>query len=317
MTAGTLQDKKVLVVGSSGFLGRTLVHRLAERKAHVVGMSRHSANARRSEYVSELRGDASDSQVLGDAFRSIRPDVVFHLTTDGSGAPDLELVPTTLRNDVVATVNSLYQAASAEHKVERFVMAGSLEEPNEVSIEPGTSQHVEPTPLSPYAAAKWAETGYGRMFRHAYGLDVRIVRPMMCYGPGQKDYKVVPSTILSLLRGERATIGSGSRRVDWIYVDDVIDGMLAAALAPDLQETVDLGTGTQVTVAECAREIARQLGRVDLLDIDDGARGPEVERAADVAATQRLIGFSARVPLSVGLRQTVAWYRDNLNKGRP
>jgi UDP-glucose 4-epimerase len=311
MTVEALEGKKVLVVGSSGFLGRTLVQRLAERKAHVVGMSRHAAGGQRSEYVSGWPGDASDIQALGQAFRTIRPEIVFHLTTDGSGALDLELVPSTLRNDLVATVNSLYCAALAEHKVERFVITASLEEP-QLRVEPGGTPPAEPTPISPYAAAKWAATAYGRMFRHVYGLDVRIVRSMMSYGPGQKTYKVVPNTILSLLRGEPARIGSGSRRVDWVYVDDVIEGMLAAALAPDLDETVDLGTGTLLTVAELAHEIARQIGRTDLLEIGSGARGREVERAADVATAQRLIGFNARVSLSDGLAQTIAWYRDHL-----
>jgi UDP-glucose 4-epimerase len=311
----TLEGKTVLVVGSSGFLGRTLVQRLAERKARVVGMSRHAAGGQQSEYISEWPGDASDIQVLQHAFGTIRPDIVFHLTTDGSGALDLDLVPSTLRNDVVATVNSLYCAASAEHKVERFVITASLEEP-QVRHEPGIGRPAEPTPTSPYAAAKWAATAYGWMFRQVYGLDVRIVRSMMSYGPAQKTYKVVPSTILSLLRGEPARIGSGSRRVDWVYVDDVIDGMLAAALASDLEETVDLGTGTLMTVAELAQEIARQIGRPDLLEIGSGARGREVERAADVATARQLIGFSARVPLSEGLGRTIAWYRERLEQGR-
>jgi UDP-glucose 4-epimerase len=310
----SLEGKTVLVAGASGFLGRALVQRLAECKAQVVAMSRNTPQERQSEYVSGWPGDASDSQAVEHTFRSVRPHIVFHLTTAGHGGRDLDLVPSSLRHDMVATINMLYHAAAAGHKVARFVMTASLEEPllhGETVVAPPA----EPTPASPYAAAKWATGAYGRMFRQLYGLDVRIVRPMMAYGPGQKTYKVVPSTIISLLRGEPARLDSGSRRVDWVYIDDVVYGMLRAALVPELHETVDLGTGTPVTVGDCAREIARQIGRVDLLDVGDGEHR-QLERVADVAAARQLIGFQANVDLPQGLAHTIAWYRDCLERGR-
>jgi len=161
------------------------------------------------------------------------------------------------------------------------------------------------TPVSPYAAAKWAASGYGRMFRRHYKLDVRILRPMMTFGPGQKEFKVVPSTILSLLRNRRAKIGSGSRLVDWIYIDDVVEGLVAAACAPDLPCTIDLGSGVLVSVADVAREIARQLGREHLLEIGEGARGEERICVADVEAARRLIGFEASTGLAEGISSTI------------
>jgi nucleoside-diphosphate-sugar epimerase len=315
-TGHPLEGRKILVVGATGFLGRALVQRLAGYKAQVVAMSRHGTVQQRSDFVEDLQADASVSLAVEHTFRTFRPDMVFQLTTDGHGGPDLDFVMSSLRNDVMATVNTLYHAAAASHKVERFVMTASLEEPQSG---PGMTpaRPSEPTPASPYAAAKWATGAYGRMFRHLYGLDVRIVRPMMAYGPGQKTYKVIPNTILSLLRGEAAKLDSGSRLIDWVYVDDVVCGLVDAALAPALDETVDLGSGALVSIADCAQEIARQIGRPDLLEISDGVRGPEIERVADVAAARRLIGFGARVPLQAGLAQTIAWYRNLLQLGAP
>lgn len=310
MSIETLEGRKVLVVGGSGFLGRALVQRLAAQKARVVAMSRNTALEQRSEYVSGWPADAADHAAVRHAFRAIRPDIVFQLTSEGRGGRELNLVASSFRNDVVATVNLLCHAAAAEHRVERFVMTASLDEPQVAQWE--DSQ--EPTPASPYAAAKWASGAYGRMFRQLYGLDVRIVRPMMAYGPGQKHFKVVPATILSLLRGKPARLGSGSRLVDWIYIEDVIDGIMAAALVPELHQTVDLGSGALVTVADCAREIARQVDRPDLLMIGEGARGDEIERAADVETARRLIGFSARMGLSQGLMRTIEWYRVHLER---
>ena len=132
---------------------------------------------------------------------------------------------------------------------------------------------------------------------------------MMTFGPGQKEFKVVPSTILSLLKDQHAYLGSGSRLVDWVYVDDVVEGLIAAACVPHLPSEVDLGSGVLVSVADMAREIARQLGREHFLKIGDGARGEEIVRVGDVDKARRLLGFTAKTPLPEGVARTIGFYK--------
>ena len=289
-----IAGKNVLVVGASGFIGRPLTDRLAAAGAKIYAVCRNPP-ARGTGPIVWSRGDVSDASSVKEIFSEFRPAVVFHLTSESQGGGDISLIPSSFRNDLMAAVNMLHGAATADAKVERFIMAGSLEEPD----------GADTTPVSPYAAAKWAASGYGRMFRQHYNLDVRILRPMMTFGPGQKEFKVVPSTILSLLRNCPAKIGSGSRLVDWIYIDDVIEGLVAAASAQDLPCTIDLGSGVLVSVADVAREIARQLGREHLLEIGEGARGEERIRAADVEPARRLIGFEASTGLAEGISRTI------------
>jgi UDP-glucose 4-epimerase len=292
-----IAGKIILVVGASGFIGRPLTNRLAGTGAKVYAVCRNPP-ARGTGPIVWSRGDASDASSVKEIFSEFRPAVVFHLTSESQGGRQVSLIPASLRNDLTAAVNMLYGAATADAKVERFIMAGSLEEPD----------GADSTPVSPYAAAKWAASGYGRMFRRHYELDVRIMRPMMTFGPGQEEFKVVPSTILSLLENRPAKIGSGSRLVDWIYIDDVVEGLIAAACVPDLPCTVDLGSGVLVSVADMARKIARQLGREHLLEIGEGARGEERIRAADVEAARRLIGFEASTSLAEGISRTIDFY---------
>src|SRR3979411_3104085 len=289
-----IAGKNILVVGASGFIGRPLTNRLALAGAKVYAVCRNPPEPGTGPIVWS-RGDVTEANRVREIFSEFRPTVVFHLTSDSQGGRELSLIPSSLRNDVIAAVTVLHRAASADVKVERFIMAGSFEEPD----------GADPTPVSPYAEAKWAASGYGRMFRRLYGLNVRILRPMMTFGPGQKEFKVVPSTILSLLRNCPAKIGSGSRLVDWIYIDDVIEGLVAAASAQDLPCTIDLGSGVLVSVADVAREIARQLGREHLLEIGEGARGEERIRAADVEPARRLIGFEASTGLAEGISRTI------------
>ena len=300
-----IKGRNILVVGASGFLGRPLTNRLAAAGAKICAVCRNPPEAG-AQNIFWSQGDATDLNYVNQMFSSFRPAVVFHLTSDSQGGRALTLIPSSLRNDVIATTNVLHAAASADAKVERFVMTGSFEEPD----------GAEPTPVSPYAAAKWAASGYGRMFRRHYGLDVRIVRPMMTFGPGQKEFKLVPSTILSLLRDQPANIGSGSRLVDWVYIDDVVEGLIAAASVRDLPTAVDLGSGVLVSVADMAREISRQLGREHLLRIRDGARGEEMVRVGDVDKARRLLGFTATTSLPEGVARAVMFYSGGaVNRG--
>ena len=97
---------------------------------------------------------------------------------------------------------------------------------------------------------KWASSAYGRMFHALYRLPVVILRVFMVYGPAQRDVrKLIPMLILSLLRGETPKLMSGERQVDWIYVDDVVDGLLASAHASHVEgKTIDIGAGELMTV---------------------------------------------------------------------
>ena len=112
------------------------------------------------------------------------------------------------------------------------------------------------------------------MFQSLYGVSVVVPRVFIVYGPGQDDpKKLIPYVVSSLLRGESPKLSSGTRPVDWVYVDDVAEGLIAAALARDVTERVDLGSGTLVTV----REIVEQAR---------GA-GPDIVRQAAVRRPAR------------------------------
>src|SRR4029077_6995868 len=106
---------------------------------------------------------------------------------------------------------------AVEHPVDRFITTASLEE----------STAGEP-PNCPYAAAKMSSVAYARMFYLLYHVPVVILRPFMTYGPDQPVTKVISYMIQSLLKGEAPNLSSGERMIDWVYIDDVIDGFLAA-----------------------------------------------------------------------------------------
>ena len=130
--------------------------------------------------------------------------------------------------------------------------------------------------------------------------------------------KLVPYVTRALLRGESPKLSSGTREVDWVYVDDVVDAFVAAGVAPDLAgRTIDVGSGELVTiralveqlVALVDRGIAPQFGALP-------DRPLEQVRRADVARSRALLGWRPRTPLADGLARTVEWYRRTLEPPR-
>lgn len=292
--------QRILVTGASGFLGTHLCDRLCKNGAEVHAVSRTLRTAD-TNGLQWWQGDLSDIATVRSLLSTIKPEVIFHLSGNVTGARNLDLVLSTFDSLLSTTVNLL--TVAAEIGCRRIVLIGSLEEP-----EPG---HTDAAPSSPYAAAKWACSAYGRMFHELYQVPTVIVRPFMTYGPGQDVRKIIPSVTLSLLQGQAPKLSSGQRQVDWIYVDDVIDGLLAAAQVSNVEGcTFDLGSGILIPI----RAVVQQL--VNLVDSGVeplfGAlpdRPLEQVRVANTDYSYAKLGWQPVTSLERGLALTVDWYR--------
>jgi len=249
-----------------------------------------------------------DIEAVRALFKAARPDYVFHLASHVAGSRAIELVLPTFSANLASTVNLL--TAATEIGCERILLTGSLEEPD-----PGPDNAV---PSSPYAAAKFAASAYGRMFHGLYNTPVAILRLFMVYGPGQQDLrKLVPYVTLALLKGQTPELSSGTRKVDWIYVDDIAAGYLAAATAKGVEgATVDLGSGRMDTVRTVVEELVGLINpHIQPLFGSVQERALEQIRMADTESSFRLLGWRTQVSLHDGLARTAEWYREKLQLG--
>jgi UDP-glucose 4-epimerase len=300
-----LAGRRVLVTGASGFIGARLCERARDLGAVVHGVSRRLSPDRgpalRWEQV-----DLTDEAATRALVHRVQPDVVLHLASEVSGDRSPHVVLPMLRANLVAAVNVML--ASHDARCGRVVLAGSMEEPD--------LGDTEAVAQSPYAAAKWAALTYARMFRALYGLPVVHLRIFMVYGPGQRDLrKLVPYVTTSLLRGETPELTSGEREVDWIYVDDVADAFLAAAVTPGAEgASLDIGSGELVPVRAVVARLRRLVGGNVEPSFDAlPDRKLERVRVADPATAASAVGWRPRTSLDDGLARAVEFYRAQLS----
>jgi nucleoside-diphosphate-sugar epimerase len=242
----------------------------------------------------------ADQADVQRVFAAVGPDIVVHLSGSTGAQADRRLVLPMFHSLATSTVNVL--VAASEQGCRRVLLAGSLNEPIP-SLEPAV-------PGSPYAAAKWIGSTYGRMFHRLYGTPVVIMRPFMAYGPGQAHGKLIPSVVLSLRKGEAPRLSSGNMRCDWSYIDDVIDAFILATTAKGVDgQTFDLGFGTLVSIRDLVEKLVAIVGSP--IAPQFGAlpdRPLEHDIAADTSTAAEKLGWRATTNLEEGLRRTADWY---------
>lgn len=300
MTRSTISGRVALVTGGSGFIGTHLCAALEKENCSIHAVSRKAEPGKKGN-VRYWKGDVSDLATARRILAAIRPEVIFHLAGYVSGSRAISSVLPAFRDNLTSTIHLLI--AAAELGCQRIVLAGSLEEP-------GPDSSVA-TPCSPYAASKLAATSYARMFYALYGLPVVVARMFMVYGPGQADHtKLIPYVIRSFLQNHIPLISSGARLVDWIFVQDVVEGLICAAQTDGLEgDTVELGSGHVVSVRDVVERLTQMFGHD--IQPEYGAipdRPMERIRAAEVERTARQTGWFPHTSLDEGLRQTALWY---------
>jgi nucleoside-diphosphate-sugar epimerase len=202
-------------------------------------------------------------------------------------------------------VVSLLEALKGR-QVTRIVLVGTCHEYGQREALEGLD------PYNAYTASKIAAWAFGRMYWRAEGLPVVTVRPFQVYGPGQPPRALVPAAIRAALAGEDFAMTPGQQRRDFIYVEDLVDGLLAAAEARGIEgASLDLGTGT-------GHAIRRVVERIWLMtdaagQLRPGALnhrpGEAMSLIADAERTYQLTKWRATTPLETGLRATIEGFQ--------
>ena len=312
----------VVVTGGAGFIGSELVRQLAARGERVVIVD-NLVNGKRenvadvlSRHVTLLVTDIRDVGAIAPHLHETR--AVYHLACLGVR----HSVHSPHENhEVNATATLQLLAAARQADVPRFVCVSSSEVYGGVQSTPIRGERIgEDYPAFPctvYGGSKLAGESYARAYFRTYGYPTVVVRPFNTYGPRSHHEgdsgEVIPKFLLRCLAGRPMVVfGDGSQSRDFTYVSDTAAGILLAGEHPDaVGETINIGTGVDLTIRDLARLVAVETGRPDAVVEHDEPRPGDVYRLiADVTRARTLLGFAPKVSMSEGLQRLLQWYRD-------
>lgn len=296
---------RVLITGGAGFIGTALANRLVELGHQVRVLDDLSAGdpSRLHQDVLFNRGDVRDRPKLWTILHNI--DCVFHLAARVS-VPESILYPREY-NDVNVGGTVSVMEAMRDVGVKRVVLASSGTVYGEQPIQP-VQESFRPNPRAPYAVSKIAAEYYVFTLGQLYGIETVALRIFNAYGPHQplppSHAPVIPLFMRQVLTGGSVVIfGDGRQTRDFIYIDDVVDALVAAALAPDVdRQIINVGSGQEVSVRELVRHIERVTRRKANVIENAGQDGGVSRLVADITLARQKLGFTPKVDIETGLR---------------
>ena len=300
---------KLLLTGASGFIGHNVLLR-APRDWEIVAVYHRTPGL--EQFVAE-QGltnvrvercdllDAADVKAL--AGRIGRPDAMLYLAANGDPAASAERPRWDLDSNTVAFVTTL-EHCPADHVV--YVSSGAVYDGLKGAVTPATPV----SPLLPYAISKLASEQYLRFFaeRRQTVSSYVNVRFFGAYGPYEAPRKITTKWLTAIRDGQREFVirGNGQNLIDFMYVDDAVDGFLALTKAAGTRATVDFASGTPVSVNEIVQAMARVAG-VDVSVRHEGAVAEYIEfRSADTTMRETY-GCVPRVSFDSGLQRLQAF----------
>ena len=295
---------RFLITGGAGFIGTALANYLV-RQGHTVRVLDDlsaSDGSRLDPAINFTRGDVEDKPKVWRLLNKV--DCVYHLAARVS-VPESVLYPREYNSTNVSGTVAIMEAMR-DAGIKRVVLTSSGTIYGEQNVSK-VHEALLPIPNSPYAASKLAAESYVRTIGELWGIETVALRIFNAYGPGQAipptHPPVIPQFLRQLLAGGTLVVhGNGKQSRDYIYVDDVVEALVAAATAPGVnQQTINIGTGMGTNVHELIRIMEDVTGYEARLVVSPAISGGISSLVAETQKAESLLDFKAKTALKAGL----------------
>lgn len=318
--------KRILITGGAGFIGSHLCQRLladghrlrildnfdpfyqVETKRHHVELLRDAGGS-----FELIEGDIRRSEDCRRAVDSI--DAVIHLAALAGVRPSIS-DPTRYMDVNVAGTQTLCQALVGRPEVSIIFGSSSSVYGGNRKV-PFSEDDPVDHPVSPYAASKKAGEVLCHAHHHLHGNPITCLRFFTVYGPRQRPEMAIHLFSRKILAGEPIPVyGDGSTQRDYTFVDDIVDGIVAALDQINGYEIYNLGGSVTTTLAELIALLEAVLGRKAIIDRRKDQPGDVAKTWADTSKAKARFGYHCRVSLEQGLREFASWYLREREVGR-
>jgi UDP-glucuronate 4-epimerase len=312
---------KVLVTGTAGFIGSHLSERLLNNGLTVIGVDNFDdfydprikrqnikgclKNKNFNLVEADIRDNAAMDKVVGDGI-----DVIVHLAAKAGVRPSIE--KPLLYADVNINGTMVMLEAAKKHKVNKFDFASSSSVYGNNKKVPFSEDDNVDFPISPYAATKKACELICHTYHHLYEISITSLRFFTVYGPRQRPDLAIHKFAQLIEQGKPIPVyGDGSMMRDFTYIDDIIDGIIAAMNKCAGFHLYNLGESRPISVTDLIAEIEKALGKKAVKKYLPPQPG-DVERTfADVTKAVNELGYEPNTAIQTGLAKFVQWLRQD------
>ncbi len=312
----------ILVTGAAGFIGSHVAAKLVSRGDGVVGLDdfndfydpsikrRNVAElgSTSSGRFSCVEGDFRDAATLDRVFAQTAFDTVVHLGAWAGVRPSIARPALYMDVNVRGTVELM--EAMRRAKVRKLVFASSSSVYGGRTNVPFRETDPVDHPISPYAASKKAGEVLCHAWHHLHGFDVAALRFFTVYGPRQRPEMAIHKFATQMVRGEEIPVyGDGQSERDYTYIDDIVQGVVAATDRVKGYEVYNLGEERTTRLDELVEKLARALDVTPRIRRERDQPGDVPRTCADVSKAKSMLGYRPSTSIDVGLERFVEWFR--------
>lgn len=310
--------RKVLVTGGAGFIGSHTCEALLAQGVEVVVIDdfndfydpaiKRANLAEIADKITLIEGDIRNEVLINEIFSTHQFDAVFHLAARAGVRPSISDPKLYFTTNIDGTFNLL--DACRHHGVKRFIFASSssVYGINE-KVPFSESDRIERT-ISPYAATKIAGEQICSNYAHLFGIHCACLRFFTVYGPRQRPDLAISKFTSAIRAGKTIDrYGDGSTARDYTYIEDIVQGILAAAAYTEQSsfEIFNLGGSATTTLSELISLVEDAVGKQAVIRQLPDQPGDVPRTFADVEKAHRLLGYEPHTPIREGVKKYAAW----------
>jgi UDP-glucuronate 4-epimerase len=313
-----------LVTGGAGFIGSRLAMALRQRGEQVVVLDNFNdyydpaLKRQNAAYFDGdpgavvIEGDVRDAALVERIVQEHRIERIAHLAAMAGVRSSVEQAALYYEVNVMGSLHLM--EAARKHGVRQFVQASTSSVYGKTQQIPFIETDTADRPLAPYPASKRAAEVLAHSYHHLFGLNVTCLRFFNVYGPQGRPDMMPLKVIRAIYEDQPITLfNGGDLKRDWTYIDDIVNGVVAALDRPLGYEIINLGCGAPISMTEF----------VDFIEQLSGKKARRINKPAplseppitycDNSRARRLLGFAPTIPVREGLTRTWEWY-NNLHK---
>lgn len=315
-----MKGRRFLVTGGAGFIGSHLLDRLlAQQAARVVVIDNfddfYAPHLKRTNIEAHLthpvyrlyEADIRNYNALKQLFTDEVFDTIIHLAAKAGVRPSL-IDPRSYQEVNVAGTLNLLELAQ-RNGVKKFIF-GSSSSVYGPAAKPPFREDEPPAPISPYAATKAAGELLAHTYSHLYAMQIVCLRFFTVYGARQRpDLAIHKFARLIASRRPVPVYGDGTSERDFTYIDDILQGVLAAVDYDATPfEIINLGESQTTSVNRLIELLAAALGQQAIIERQMPQAGDMPRTHADISKAQRLLNYQPTTPIELGIRKFVDWF---------